>query len=210
VEAAMSCGERIDINLCRGSSFSRTLRYSTSKIIYKEVGEIQSSAPAIIECVGHGLVYNWPFVFTSIPKPTVNQSLLTKQKQIETGAYYLPDVMDQDTFTIKGTDLTAYTYSGLATIAYHEPFDFTGADAICTMRESEAFTSSVVDELSSEDGSIILDNDDKLIELVMDYQKVSSIEWEEAYYSLLVRKDGFSSLVAYGRIAFTDRVTVWP
>jgi hypothetical protein len=189
---------KINYKLTQGSTFREVLRWESNEVIYKPITAVTKSAPVSITSVGHGLVEGWRFRVTNCGG----------MREINSDQYHSASVVDVDTITINKINSLSYTtYTSGGVIEYNKPVDLTGMTARMQLRSNVA-SDVVINELTTENGGIVLDNALKQIRLNISATITTGFTFTTAVYGLeLVSSGGIVTPLAAGNIQLTKEVT---
>jgi uncharacterized membrane protein YeiH len=100
--------------------------------------------------------------------------------------YHQCTVLDQDTISINAINALGYTaYVSGGVVEYNKPVDLTGMTARMQIR-ARVDSTTVLHELTTENGGIVLDNTAKTIKLIIPATITASLAFIQAVYNLEV------------------------
>jgi len=190
---------KMNFKIYQGSTFQQTLRWESAERVYKPITAVTKTAPVTITAVGHGLVDSWRVKFTDI--------VGTKELNSST-AYHQCTVVDVDTISINTINAISYTtYVSGGVIEYNKPIDLAGMTARMQIR-SKLDSDTVLHELTTENGGIILDNTTKTIKLVIPASATTLFTFVQGVYSLeIIDSLGTVTPFAGGTVSVVKEVT---
>lgn len=195
----MSAPTKINFKMYQGATFSEVLRWESSKKIYKVITGITKAAPAVVTAVSHGVPEGWRVKITNV----------TGMKEInDTENYVIASVKTADTVELNSINAAGYTtYTSGGVLEYYEPKDLAGYTARMQIREKIDSTTTI-DELTTENGKITIDNINKTITLSITATATALYTFNSAVYSLeLVSGGGVVTPFATGTITLVKEVT---
>ena len=177
----MSSPARINFKIYQGSTFSEVLRWETSTKTYIPITAITKSAPLVVTAPNHGVPQEWRVKFTNI----VGMTDLNSSEN-----YYQATSVTQDTITLNSVNslgFREYTSGGI--VEYNTPTNLTGYSARMQIRANLNDT-TVIEELTSENGMINISNINKTITLVIPATTTATYNFSSAVYSLEMVSSG--------------------
>ncbi len=187
---------KINFTIYQGSTFSQTLRWESSKKVYKEITGITNAAPCIITSVAHGLTEGWRFKITNVVG-------MTELNSSET--YRSATIVDVDTIEINDVNSIGYkTYTSGGIIEYLEPVDLTGYTASMQIRPKVGDT-TIIHDLTSD---IIVDAAANTISLVISAADTATFDFFKGVYDLELTNAGVTTKLASGTITLVKEVTI--
>ena len=170
----MSAPTKANLKIYQGSTFSQVIRWETGTKLYAPITNINRSAPMVIQSPGHQIPQGW----------RVKVSGASGMKEVNTGDYIIVSSKDSNSLTFNEINAISYTqYTGGGVLEYHQPQDLTGYTARMQIRPS--LTSNVIiKELSTENGSITVNNTAKTITLSIPAAETQLFDFKTAVYSL--------------------------
>ncbi|MGH8443833.1 MAG: hypothetical protein ACREVL_01145 [Solimonas sp.] len=202
----MTKAAKLNLEILRGRTFSKVLRWGQPRLAYREIAAATRAAPCILTTAApHGLPDGWTFTVSNAK----GMSELNSQQDCGGPTrQYQATVIDTTTVEINDLNAAGYpAYTGGGVMTYHVPVDLDGYEAELQVRpfvESQ----DVLLSLSTTDGGIVLDNDLKTITLQLGAVDSAALDWEEGVYDLELRSAGGVVLpVAYGSVKVCPEVT---
>lgn len=195
----MSTPAKINFKLYQGSTFNEVLRWESSLKTYVPITSITKSAPLVVTAPAHGVPVDWRVKFTSILGMTELNSDDT---------YYTATSVTATTITVNAINslgFKAYTSGGV--VEYNTPVDLTGFTARMQIR-SKIDSDTVIQELTTENGYIIINNTNKTITLSLPASITSGFTFSSVVYSLeMVSSGGQVTPFCNGTITLVKEVT---
>ena len=195
----MSAPAKLNFKIYQGSTFSEILRWESSVKVYKPITAITKSAPLVVTAVAHGVPLEWRVKFTNIAGMTDLNS---------TETYHLVTSKTADTITINNINSLGFKdYISGGIVEYNTPTDMTGYTARMQLRP-KLDSSTIIEELTTENGKIVIDNVNKTIKLLISATDTAAYTFSTAVYSLEVISSGGQVIpFANGVISLVKEVT---
>lgn len=195
----MSQPIKLNFKVYQGSTFSEILRWESSKKVYKQISNITNAAPCIITSTGHEVPNGWRVKVTNV----VGMSDINS-----TDTYHVVIAKDTDTLELNSINSIGYKpYTSGGIIEYNEPVDLEGYTAKLQIREKIDST-SVIKELTTENGGIIVDSISKFINIEISATDTAAFSFMSAVYSLeLTSPNGKVTQLANGSLTLVKEVT---
>ena len=196
----MSTPAKINYKMYQGSTFAEVLRWESSKKNYVNITNISKSAPVLITTEPHTIPNNWRVKVTSVGG----------MKEINsTEDYHVVSVLSNTSIelnTINSLGYTAYTSGGV--IEYNEPIDLSTYTARMQIRE-KLDSSTVIYELTTENGGIVLNNVDYTINLNIPATTTQTFTFKKAVYSMELVNTNNDSVITFaqGNITLYNEIT---
>ena len=200
---------RIDLDIRRGETFSRVLRWGQPTFSYADISAATQAAPCVLTAIAHGLPDGWQFRVQGAKGMTELNS--------PDGAYWTAKVRDPDTVEINDlVTKNARPYSGGGVLVYNPPVDLTGYSAALHIRESVTDAVPAVTLVSPNysplptagtvvNPGVVLDDTANTITVQMPANTTAALAFDSAVYDLeLVSADGIVTMVAAGKIRVRD------
>lgn len=191
-----------DLVIYQGASFSRKLQWCDPAAVHKVITDVQVGLPTLVKAVAHGLTAVTPVWITNVKGP---RDLNTADYR--TACPRSASVVDVDTLAIDFDSGSLQLYQSGGVLTYYPPLDLTGYSARMQVRSSVG-SDTVLLELTTEDGGIVIDALTGTIELRVDAVASAAITWTQGVYDLeLVDTDGFTTRLAQGSVNVDREVT---
>ncbi len=194
----MAAPVKLNFKIYQGSTFKESLRWETSTKVYKAITGITKAAPIVITAAGHGVPVGWRIKVTNV----------SGMKEINSSdTYHTVTSTTTDTITLNAVNSLAYTdYTSGGVVEYNEPRSLTGVTARMQIREKLAST-TVIDELTTENGGIVIDTVNKTITIVISATDTAAYTFSTAVYSMELI-DGTEVIpFIYGNITLDKEIT---
>lgn len=194
----MAAPVKLNFKIYQGSTFKESLRWETSTKVYKAITNITKAAPMVITAAGHGVPVGWRIKVTNV----------NGMKEINSAdTYHTVTDTTTDTITINAINSLSYTdYTSGGVVEYNQPRDLTGVTARMQIREKLAST-TVLDELTTENGGIVIDTVNKTISIVISATDTALYTFNTAVYSMELI-DGTEVIpFIYGGITLDKEIT---
>lgn len=194
----MAAPIKLNLKVYQGSTFREVLRWETSTKVYKPITGITKSAPISITAASHGIPDGWRAKVTNV----------TGMKEINsTESYHTISVTDTNTVTINAINSLGYTdYVSSGVLEYNQPRALAGLTARMQIR-SKIDSVEVLEELTTENGKIVIDDTNKTITLLVLASLTASYMFTSAVYSLEL-VDGTEVIpFIYGNITVEKEIT---
>ncbi len=189
---------KISFKLYQGSTFAETLRWESSKKIYKSITGISQAAPCVVTSTGHGVPDGWRIKVT-------NAGGMKELNSSDT--YYTATKLTDNTIELNAVNslgYTAYTTGGV--IEYNEPVNLTGYTARMQLRE-KIDSAEIIKELTTENGGIVIDTAKYKIDLIISAADTALFTFSSVVYSLEMVSTSVVVPFANGTITLVKEVT---
>lgn len=188
---------KLNLKIYQGSTFRETLRWETSTKVYAPITNISKSAPLVVTATNHGIPTGW--------RVKINGVL--GMKEINSDNYLIATLVTSSSVTFNSINSLAYnTYTSGGVLEYNQPVDLAGYTARMQIREKLTST-TVLEELTTANGKVLIDNTAKTISLVLSAQATEAYTWKTGVYSLEMEKDGVVTPLIYGNVSVDKEVT---
>ena len=171
----MTAPAKINFKVYQGSTFGEILRWESSTKVYTPITGITKAAPVVITAAAHGVVAGWRIKITNVLGMTdINSS----------DTYRIVSSWESDNITINelnGVGFKDYISGGI--VEYNAPIDMYGYTARMQIR-AKLNDTVVIEELTTEDGDIVLDNNLKTITINISAEKTAAFTFNTAVYSI--------------------------
>ena len=195
----MSCAATHNLEICKGATFTKVLRWESSTIVYKPITGITKAAPPVVTAVGHGVPDGWRVAITNVAGMTELNAANNPPKNSQ---YIKSKLLSSDTVSLPAIDASGYsTYTSGGVLRYNQPIDLAGYTARVHFRDSVS-AATILLALTTENGGILLDNVLKTITMTVSATNTALITWTAAVY------DGLEMVSAGGVVARILKGTV--
>lgn len=170
----MASPTKINFKVYQGSTFSEVLRWESATKIYVPITNITKTAPMVVTADGHGVTPGWRVKITGS----------TGMKEVNSDEYKIATSVTTNTVTFNAVNALGYsTYLGGGVLEYNQPVDLAGTTARMQIRE-RLESDTVIHELTTENGDIVVDNVLKTIALNISASTTAAFSFNTAVYSL--------------------------
>ncbi len=201
----MSCAASLDLEICKGATFLKVLRWESSTVVFKPITGITKVAPPVITAAGHGVPDGWRVALTNVGGMAQINAGNNPPKAAQ---YVKSKLLTADTVSLPLIDASGYsTYTSGGILRYNQPVDLAGYTARMHIRASQAATTTEL-ELTTENSRIALDNTLKTITLTLTAAITAAITWTTGVYDLeLVSSGSVVTRLLEGAISIHEEVT---
>lgn len=147
-----------DLQIKRGSTFRKTLRWITDHMVYKTITGMPSSAPVRFTVPAHGMTDGTVAAVSGLVGPVALNAANSPPMYSDDAAYsdfHVVSVVDVDTIEFNDMNaaaMPAYVSGGV--VQYREPVDLTGMTARMQIRTAVTAADPPELELTTENGGI--------------------------------------------------------
>lgn len=188
---------KLNFKITQGSTFTQVLRWESSTKVYKAISSILKQAPMMVMAATHGIPTGWRTKITS----------LNGMKEISSSQYYIATSVTSDSLTINSVNSLGFTdYISGGILEYNAPVDLANTTARMQIRE-KLTSDTVILELTTENGKIVLDNTNKTITINLTATETAAFTFKSAVYSLELVKSGVVTPFIDGTITLIKEVT---
>lgn len=188
---------KINYKIYQGSTFNGVLRWESPTLVYKPITGITKAAPTVLDVVGHGMPAGWRFQVSNV----------LGMKEINSEEFYTATSVTADSVTINSLNSLGFsTYTSGGVVSYYEPVALAGVTARMQIREKLTST-DVIDELTTENGKIVIDANAKTITILIDALDTAAYTFNTAVYSLEVTTGGVVVQLSTGTLTLVKEVT---
>lgn len=188
---------KLNFKITQGATFTQVFRWESSTKVYKPISSILKQAPMMVMAAAHGIPAGWRTKITN----------LTGMKEISSSQYYVANSVTTDSVTINSVNSLGFSdYISGGILEYNAPVDLANTTARMQIRE-KLTSDSVILELTTENGKIVLDNTNKTITLNISATETAAFNFKSAVYSLELVKSGIVTPLVEGSITLIKEVT---
>lgn len=192
------------LNIRQGTTFEFSVLWERATFVYKTIEAVAQSAPVRLTVTGHGVPDGWKVAVQNVKVPTDLNAENNPPKDSEFRTATVVSVDEIEFNAINGAGFKAYTTGGQ--IAYYQPGDLSGAEA--RMKIKNKLGGTVLYELSSTIGNILLDVAKARVTIVIEDDETEAFSWTSGVYDLEVEDAlGKTYTLLYGEVAVTREVT---
>lgn len=195
--------------ILQGETWERFVIWEKPEWVYKPITGITKGAPARITAPAHGLVDNWRFVIADVQGMTeINTAVALPSDE---DRFWIATKVDTDNIDINDLNSLSYgAYSSGGVIRYH-PTVPNLEDYVARMQfRKSAKDPTVLFELTSENGRIILADSTQMIKLSIPASETEQFAFTKAVYDLEMVGPSPSEdvhIIARGSIAVSKNIT---
>lgn len=174
------CAAELDLEVCKGATFQRQLRWEAAPIVYKTITAITKTAPPVLTVTAHGVPRNWRVAITNV--------LGMKQINAENTPPKIKDfvqatVVDANTININSINAAGFsTYTSGGILQYNTPVPLTGY--LARMDVKTDIGGTLLISLTTTNGRIIIDDVNYEITLLLTDEETAALTFEEGVYTL--------------------------
>jgi hypothetical protein len=171
----MAAPVKLNFKIYQGSTFRQVLRWESSTKTYANITAVSKTAPVVVTAVSHGAPLGWRCKITGV----------AGMKELNDSENYKTiTAVTTDTVTLNAINATGYnTYTSGGVLEYNTPVDLTGYTARMQIRSSLDST-TVIQELTTTNGGVILDNTLKTITILLTAAQTTALSFNSVVYSL--------------------------
>lgn len=189
---------KLNLKVYQGSTFVETIRWESSLKEYIPITNISKSAPLVVTTAGHTIPANWRV------KITVTNGM----KELSNAIDYLTITSVTGTTltfnSINAINYTTYVSGGM--IEYNVPIDLANTTARMQIREKVS-SSVIIDELTTENGKLVVDNSLKEIRIVVSASATAAYTFNSAAYNLEIVQGSTVIPLLFGNITLEREIT---
>lgn len=192
---------RFELDMEQGATFNYTFHWYAGGKFMAPIEEITVGYPTRIKVTGHGLptVSDTPVIISGVDGCDI---LNSEDLGIDEAIYVDVDHFDMPQSTVADTWIP-----GTGEITYHKPSDINGFTARMQIRE-KWHSKTVIHELTTENGGIVLTVEDASIELTILPIDTATFLFNEAVYDIeMIAPSGVITRVIEGTITLHKEVT---
>jgi hypothetical protein len=194
----MTAPTKINFKIYQGSTFKEVLRWESSVKAYAPITGITKAAPMVVTSIAHGIPAGWRVKITNVGGMTDINS---------TDVYQYITIANTDSATfdkVNSLDYKAYTTGGV--MEYYVPNNLLAVTARMQIRDKVDST-TFLEELTTENGKIIVDNTTKTITLLLSDTTTAAYTFSSAVYSIELIVSGEVVPFIYGDITLVKEIT---
>lgn len=201
----MTCAAALDIEICKGATLSKTLRWESGTVVFKTISGITKAAPPVVTATAHGAPNGWRVAITNVKGMTQINAANNPPKNNQ---YHKAANVAANTLELSGVDATGFgTYTSGGILRYNQPVDLTSYTARMQIRATKSAATFLL-ELTTANGRIALDNTLKTITLTVSATDTAAITWTSGVYDLeLVSPGGVVTRLVEGAVTVSEEAT---
>lgn len=188
---------KVNLKIYQGSTFREIFRWESALKTYLPINNITKAAPAVITCTGTLPPIGWRAKITGV----------AGMKEINSDDYRVVTTTSNNTITfndINSLNYTAYTSGGV--VEYNTPMDLTNYSGRLQIRP-QLNSSTVLLELTTQNGGIVIDTAYKLISIVVQASQTQLLNFTSAVYSLELVKNLEVTTFSTGSVSLVPEIT---
>jgi len=188
---------KINFKIVQGSTFTEVLRYESSVKVYTDITAIFKTAPMVVTAAGHNMIVGWRAKIS-------NAGGMTEANNLD---WIVVTGVSGDNITFNSINAAGFRdYTSGGVLEYNQPVDLTGMTARMQIRE-KLTSDTVIQELTTENGLIVIDNTAKTILLQLPATTTETFTFKSAVYSLELISGSTVIPFIYGNITLEKEVT---
>lgn len=196
----------VNLLVLQGSTFSHVLSWGADPPTLKPITGISKAAPPVITAPAHGLVANWPVWIADVQGMKQINNPFGPDESPDNDPYTVA-IIDSSNISLQGQSSISYTaYLSGGYLLYFPPIDLSGYTARMQIRQPKA-SSTIILELNTSNGGIVLDNVGKTITLVMTAVQTAALTFGVADYDLEMISGSTVTRILQGKISLSTEVT---
>jgi len=199
----MQRGAKLDFTVVQGKTYERVLQWAAKPVIFKEIAGIAPIPSARLTVIAHGLVNGWMCAVVSAPWL---KTLNAKNEPPESEEYFPITVIDDDTIEFNGVNSAGWSFKAGGWIRAYTAVDLSPYQG--RMHILDRIGGTVIVELTTENGGIVLDNVSKNITLVFKEEDTIKMPLKKYVYDLELYQTGEVKELSYGIITSEREATV--
>jgi hypothetical protein len=165
---------KLNLKIYQGSTFVQVLRWESATKVYAPITQITKSAPVVVTAADHQIPVGWRARVTNAGG----------MKEINLLDYNTVTSTTSNTVTFNQVNSLAFTtYTSGGVLEYNQPASLAGLTAKMQLREKLTST-TVLHELTTQNGGIIFDNVLKTITLTIPATVTALFNFTSAVYTL--------------------------
>lgn len=190
---------KLNLKVYQGSTFVETIRWESSLKDYVPITNISKSAPLVVTTNNsHTIPANWRV------KITVTNGMKELSNAID---YLTVTSVTSTTLTFNSINSISYTtYVSGGIIEYNVPIDLANTTARMQIRE-KASSSVVIDELTTANGKLVIDNALKEIRILVPATVTAAYNFTSAAYNLEIVQGSTVIPLLFGSVTLEREIT---
>jgi hypothetical protein len=188
---------KINMKIIQGSTFSEVLRYESDTKVYTPITAIFKTAPMSLTATSHGMVSGWRAKISNVLGMTEANNL----------DWIIASSVTSDSVTFNSVNAAGFKdYVSGGILEYNQPVSLSGISARMQIRE-KITSDTVIQELTTENGMIVVDNTAKTIVLQIPATTTATYSFKSAVYSLELISGSIITPFIYGSITLDKEIT---
>lgn len=194
----MATPTKINLKIYQGSTFKEILRWESATKAYAPITGITKAAPMVVTSTTHGIPAGWRVKITSVAGMTDINS---------TETYQTVSVSATNTITFNDVNSLGFKdYVSGGVLEYNVPNNLLAVTARMQIR-AKLDSTTFIDELTTENGKIIVDNTAKTITILLTDTITSAYTFSSAVYSMELIVSGEVVPFIYGDVSLIKEIT---
>lgn len=186
-----------NLKIYQGSTFKEAIRWESAVKAYAPITAISKAAPMVVTSANHGIPVGWRVKITNVAGMT----------EVNSSNYITPTAVGVNTLTFADINSLGYKdYISGGVIEYNTPNSLIGVTAKMQIKQKVDST-TFYDELTTENGKIVVDNTAKTITILIDYTTTAAYTFNTAVYSLELTVNGEVISLLYGDVTLVKEIT---
>lgn len=200
----MTCAAKLNIEICKGTTFLKVLRWESATVVFKPITGITKAAPPVVTATAYGAPDGWRVAVTGVLGMTQINAANNPPKNSQ---YVKSKLLTANTLELNGVDASGYSaYTSGGILRYNQPVDLASYTARMQIRASQSASVFLL-ELTSPSG-IALDNTLKTITLTITAAVTAAVTWTAGVYDLeMVSPGGVVTRLLEGAVSVVEEVT---
>lgn len=188
---------KINFKIYQGGTFREVLRWESATKVYVNLTGATKTAPLTLTAPTHGLPVGWRFQVTGVQG----------MKELNSLGYITSTETTLNEITVNSVNAAGFTtYTSGGILEYNQPVNLTGMTARMQLRE-KLDSDTVIHELTTENGGIVIDNILKTITLNVSATTTAGFNFNTAVYSLELVSGTVVTPFSNGTITLVREVT---
>lgn len=188
---------KLNLKVIQGSTFRETLRWESGEKVYVPITNITKAAPVVVQADNHGVPQGWRVKITGC----------AGMKEINSDSYVTATIVTTNNITVNSINALSYTtYTGGGVVEYNKPVDLTNMTGRMQIRQ-KLDDPTVIKELTSANGGIVVDNTTKTIQLLISATDTAAFTFQSAVYSLEIVNGTEITQLVNGTLTLVKEVT---
>lgn len=188
---------KVNFKIYQGSTFAEVFRWESALVTYLPITAITKTAPVVVTCTGTLPPVGWRAKITGV----------VGMKEINSDEYRLVTSTSGNTVTFNSINASGYnTYTSGGILEYNTPLDLAGYTGRLQIRPQTS-SSTVILELTTQNGGIIIDNTLKTIGVNITATQTQALNFTSAVYSMELVKGTEVITFINGSVSLVTEVT---
>lgn len=194
----MATPTKLNLKIYQGSTFKEVLRWESANKAYAPITGITKAAPMVVTSTAHGIPAGWRVKVTNVTGMTDINS---------TDVYQTVSVSATNTITFNDVNSLGFKdYVSGGVLEYNAPNNLLAVTARMQIR-AKLDSTTFIDELTTENGKVIVDNTAKTITILLTDTITSAYTFSSAVYSMELIVSGEVVPFIYGDVSLIKEIT---